>query len=127
MNIKRAVMVGALIWVLIFFEVCILMFGLKMQAGTAYYTTHYILAAVIVALCSLIYFRGKNVKKGASEGFQAGLVMLITGIILDSVITVPLWIMPGGGSYASFFLDPYMIVGLVETVVVVTIIGALKK
>jgi hypothetical protein len=123
MNIKRGIAAGVILWVLIFFEVSILMFGFKLTAGTTYYTIHYIALAVIAYISALFYFKGKRVKKNAKEGLKAGIVMLVTAIVLDALITVPLWM---GGNYA-FFLDPYLIAGLVETLVVVAIAGALKK
>ena len=109
-----------MLWVLIFFEVSILMFGFRLSAGTTYYTIHYLLLAVIAYLAALFYFKGK-VKRSAKEGFLAGIIMLVTSIILDAAITVPLFVK----SYA-FFLDKYLIAGLAETLVIAIIAGAIK-
>jgi hypothetical protein len=120
MNIKRAVLCGALLWILIFFEVCILMFGFKLTAGTTYYIIHYILAAILAIIVALIYFRGK-VKKGALEGLIVGLVMLVTSIILDAVITVPLFVKSYG-----FFIDPYLWLGMLGCIVIVVIVASIS-
>jgi hypothetical protein len=103
------------------------MFGFKLSAGMAYYTIHYIALAVIAYLAALFYFKGRKVKANAVEGLKAGIVMLLTGILLDAAITVPLWIIPQGGSYFSFFLNPYLIAGLAELLAVAAIAGAINK
>jgi hypothetical protein len=48
-----------------------------------------------------IYYR----KGHHTNGFLLGIFMFSVTIILDAVITVPFFIMPYGGNYASFFLD----------------------
>lgn len=126
MNFKRAALFGALLWVLIFFEVSILMFGFKLQTGTTYYIIHYILLAILTIICAALYFKAK-VEKGFAPSFLASIIFLITGIILDSIITIPLFIIPGGGSYSSFFLNTYMLLGFLETLILVTLVGMLKK
>ncbi|MFH1501362.1 MAG: DUF5367 family protein [archaeon] len=120
-NLKRAVLIGALFWVLIFFEVSILMFGLGLESGTLYYIVHYILSVILVAIASLIYFRGK-VKAGAKEGLLLGLIMALTGIILDLIITVPLFVK----DYTAFFGDLYLWIGILLGIITVTLIGIKK-
>jgi hypothetical protein len=124
MNLKRAILVSALLWVLIFFEVSILMFGFGFQ-GTeiVYYVIHYILLAVLITLSTLIYFKGKKVKSNAKEGFILGIIFVVVGAILDAAITVPLFIK----NYASFFLNWDLIAGLVLTLGLTALIGKLKK
>lgn len=119
MNLKRAVMFGAFIWVMIFFEVSILMFGFKMT-GTTYYTWHYIFSAVIVVFASWIYF--KKVKGGLENGIIAGIIFIMVGCILDAIITIPLFVKNYG-----FFLDRYLWIGLIEGIVATSLVGALKK
>ena len=122
MNWKRAILFGALIWVLIFFEVSILMFGLKMQSGLNYYLLHYISVGIIVLIVAFLYFKGK-VKGGFKEGLLVGVIFAITGIVLDSIITIPLFM---NFDY-SFFLDIYLLIGILEGVIITTIIGSVKK
>ncbi|MEN8788376.1 MAG: DUF5367 family protein [Flavobacteriaceae bacterium] len=40
------------------------------------------------------------------NGFVFGLVMVFTAIILDALLTVPLMILPIGGTYLEFFSAP---------------------
>ncbi len=113
-------MFGALIWVLIFFEVSVLMFGLKLSK-IPYYVTHYILSIAIVALISFLYFKGE--KSDFGKGVAVGLVFSIIGIFLDLVITVPLFVK----DYRLLFGDIGLWVGIVLGIITVGVIGALRK
>lgn len=119
MNIKRAILTGILLWVLIFFEVSILMFGLKLQ-GAIYYTIHFVLLLLLVIISALIYFR--KVKGSLTEGLVLGVIYVIVGVILDAIITVPLFIKD-----YSFFIQWDLLFGLLETVLITTIIGLTRK
>jgi len=122
MKLLRAVISGIILWVLIFFEVSILMFGFGLEEGFGYYIVHYILLALFAVLVSLIYFRGKKVKAGWWNGFLLGIVLIITGIILDILITVSLFV----NDY-NFFDDIYLWYGYAEILVISVIVGILKN
>ena len=123
MKLLRAILLGALLWVLIFFEVSILMFGFGLEDGIAYYLIHYIILIGFVVLVNLIYFRCEKVNGGLKEGLLLGIILVITGVVLDAVITVPLWIEE---SYA-FFNNVYLWFGLIEIVVISAVVGILKR
>jgi riboflavin transporter FmnP len=92
MKLLRAIGLGALLWVLIFFEVSILIFGFGLNApNPVYYTLHFIFASLFVIVISLFYFHTRKIKKGFLQGLLLGVVFVITSIILDSVITIPLF------------------------------------
>jgi len=120
MNFKRAIAVSVSIWVLVFFEVSILMFGFKLQTGVTYYLIHYIFLAVFACMGAKVYF--SKAKAGAIEGLYLGLVGLVSGIILDSLITVMLFVK----SY-TFFLDIYLWIGYIEMISLMVLFGAIKK
>jgi len=113
MGFLRAILLGILLWVLIFFEVSILMFGLNLE-GASYYIAHFFALIFLVLLFSYIYFRKAD--SGVKQGVLLGFIFIVTGTILDSIITIPLWIIPQGGSYSSFF-SIYMLVGYLEIIV----------
>jgi hypothetical protein len=138
MKLKKAVGLGAILWVLIFFEVSILMFGFSLKSGdNSYYVIHFILTALFVIVLSLIYFKGKEVKTkkvrdkkakksnksyvGLYEGLLLGLVFVGTGIILDAIITVPLFV-----KTYNFFADTALILGYLLTIVLCIIVGWVK-
>ena len=120
MKLTKAILCGILLWVLIFFEVSVLMFGFKLTAGQLYYTLHYVIVLILTFLVAYIYFHKR--KGTLTEGLTAGLVMMITGFILDAAITVPLFVK----SY-SFFADIYLWLGFIEGIIVMGIAGAIKK
>lgn len=122
MAVKRAVLFGAILWVVIFFEVSILMFGFNLTAGTTYYIIHYVLLILLAGIVSALYFNSKTTKKGFAEGLKAGILFAITGIILDAIITIPLFIKD-----YSFFLNIYLWIGIIEGIFIAGIVGEIKR
>jgi hypothetical protein len=58
-------------------------------------------------------------KNHSTHGFVLGIAMFFSAIILDATITVPLFIIPNGGSHLSFFGDPgFWLIGLEYILVV---------
>lgn len=122
MNLKRAILFGALLWVLIFVWWSILMFvpGLT---ETIQYIIHFVLLIIAASYIASRYYK----KKDKVNGFLLGLVFLVTGIILDAVITVPLFTIPQGTGYLDFFFNPLMLVGYVISVLTVGIYDKVKN
>ncbi|MEK6858504.1 MAG: hypothetical protein AABX53_01170 [Nanoarchaeota archaeon] len=119
MDLKRALWTSALSWVLVFFEVSVLMFGFGVQ-NTDSNIAHYILFAIAILIPAYLYF--KRAKASALEGIYLTLVYLVVSLILDAVITIPLFIK----EYA-FLLNPYHLIGLAISFVVTIVLGALMK
>lgn len=115
MNLKRAILFGIVLWVLVFFEISILMFGFKLTETTLF-LIHYILLIPLVILTSRFYF--KKSKRNVSEGFSLGIIFVLTGLVLDAIITVPLFVKD-----YSFFLDINLLIGLIEIIVITTLFG----
>jgi hypothetical protein len=67
------------------------------------------------ALGAHIYYR----KGHMTNGFVLGVLMFLIAMILDTLITVPLLIMPHGGNHITFFTDPGFWLIAVEYVSVV--------
>jgi hypothetical protein len=122
MKYLRSVLFGALLWVLIFFEVCVLMFGFGLKAGLTYYGIHYSLIVILVGLTAWFYFDGK-VKPSLNIGLLVGLVFMAVGTLLDCAITVPLFT----HDYTAFFNDSYLWIGYVEGVIICGLVGMIKK
>ena len=64
MNLKRVILFGALLWILIFFEVSILMFGFNLKEGLSFYVIHYIMLIILTAMVSMFYFKKQKVFLG---------------------------------------------------------------
>lgn len=122
MGFWRAVLAGALVWVLVFFEASILMFGFKLNPpDSLYYIIHYTAFIIFVLLSSLIYFR--KAKAGLIPGFWLWVIFILVGIALDSIITIPLFM---NFDY-SFLIKGEMLVGFVVSLIICMIVGVLKK
>nr|WP_297789444.1 DUF5367 family protein [uncultured Allomuricauda sp.] len=115
MKTVRALAMGFFVWVL------------GVSAFTAIYElpfmeNRYLQANIGLALVvpPLVWFGAKLYYKKvkSTHGLKLGLLMLLASTALDALVTVPLLIIPFGGSYASFFgsLDFWLIA--VEFVVV---------
>lgn len=62
-----------------------------------------------------LYYR----KGHTTHGLALGGMMFIGAMILDTVITVPVFIIPSGGDHLSFFSDPgFWLIGIVYVITV---------
>lgn len=121
MDIKRAIWTGAISWVLVFFEVSILMFGFGISnIDTS--VIHYILFPITILIPTLIYFKKPKIKLGAKQGLYLCLIFFATSLVLDLIITIPLFVKD-----FSFLLNPYHLIGLIESFIVTIVVGAMKK
>ena len=120
MNLKRVILFGALLWILIFFEVSILMFGFNLKEGLSFYVIHYIMLIILTAMVSMFYFKKQKVT--AAEGLKVGVIFLIISSILDAIITIPLFV-----KTYSFYSNIYLWIAFLITLLTTTIYGALIK
>ncbi|WP_420320303.1 DUF5367 family protein [Flagellimonas sp.] len=102
MKTLRAVGIGVLIWIL-GVSTYALSFYLPIMDDKEQQANVVLFAAVIplVWTGAWLYY-----KKGAKmNGWQLGQTLFLTNAFLDALITVPLMIIPNGGSYHTFFTD----------------------
>ena len=79
---------------------------------------NWVLSIVLVPAAIIgahIYYR----KGYKTNGFVLGFYMFLVAMVLDAIITVPLFIMPYGGNHVSFFTDPVFWLLAVEIISVV--------
>ena len=104
MDIKRAILSAAMVW------------GIGVTAYILSYFVEFLenpeLQANIVLILALIpgVILGAKYyyKNGAdTHGFKLGVFMFLVTICFDALITVPLFIIPAGGSHFSFFGDAW--------------------
>lgn len=105
MNILRAFLVGALVWL------CILVtFAILAEIPTVKDSSN--IQALIVALLIIpfaacgasIYYKNGNI----GNGLVLGLLMSATALLLDALVTVPLIEIPQGNTYGEFFSYPLL-------------------
>lgn len=70
----------------------------------------------------LYYRRGHD-----THGILLGVIMFLGAMILDTLITVPLFIIPHGGNHLTFFGDPGFWLIAVEYIAIVAVVGTLHK
>lgn len=129
MKFKQPVLFGILFWLIIFVEVSIIGFSPDLSAmgpfGFEFNQTgqviHFIAIVLIAAILARLYYKKEN--PPLIEALQVALIILATGIILDVVITVPLFIK----NYAVFFGDVNLWIGFVLGVLFFSVSGSYKS
>ena len=118
MKLKRGILFGIILWVLIFILWSIIMFlpYLK-EHQTIQYIVWWIIEIPLVLSLGKWYFKQR--KPRIKEGFFLGLVALLVVTILDIAITVPFFVK----SFSKFYGDWRLIVGLIELVALTTLAG----
>ena len=84
---------------------------------------------MLLSVVPLVACAGANYyyKAAAGKGVVLGAFMFLAAGTLDAIVTVPLLIMPDGGSYSSFYGDPgFWVIGL-EYVAAVTLFAHFFK
>jgi len=119
MNIKKAVLFGLILWMLIFVEVSIEMFAIASESTQQ--IVHVIVLPILVVICSILYF--KKEKKSAAEGLLLGVIFLAVGTVLDLIITIPLFVK----SFSTFYGNFELWFGFVEVLVFCALIGAVDR
>lgn len=119
MNFKRALTMGILIWVFAFVIISIVMFLPWFKDGNfRVMVTWWVIQIPLVLLLAKWYFKQR--RPNLKEGFLTGVIALLTGVILDSIITIPLFI---GADYAKFFGNWTLYIGYVEFLLLTTLAG----
>lgn len=115
MDFKKTVLFGILMWLIVFVEVSIIGFSGSLatmgangfeftQTGSLVHLAAVILISVILAK---LYYKKANVS--FSDALMVAIGILVTGIILDAVITVPFFVK----DYQMFFGDVNLWIGLI--------------
>lgn len=121
MRIKGAVFIGALLWGLLLFESLIIKNFVEIRIPNISNYIHYVIIILLILLTGLIYFRKKEA--GPLNGLYLGFIFIFVSIILDSVITIPLF------EYLQYLLliSIEKLIFYAITLVVCTIVGFLKE
>lgn len=119
----RALQSGIIVWVLIFLTFTLMSFLPIIKDSTDVQNVIVLLMIIpFVMIASTFYY-----KKGTeTNGIYLGLIIVITCLILDAIITLPLVIIPKGGTYASFFIEPGLAVMGAEIFIVSFLYSRLK-
>jgi len=100
MKTKRAILTGVILWIIAF-----LLYSISYavpvleHADTQANLVLFITIMPLAWFASAYYYR----KDQNTHGLKVGQTFLITAAMLDTLITVPLFVIPNGGSHFSFF------------------------
>ena len=117
-NWLLATSTGLLNWILIFVVLSIVMFIPTVGNYTNYLS--FVFVPILAAICAFLYFRRTD--GTILHGVILGVYYLIIGLILDLIVTIPLFVK----SY-SFFSDWTLWVGYAETIFACVILAWLFR
>lgn len=123
-NLKRAIISAVIVWtlVMVFYIASFSMHILDNAELQANLMISLALIPCAKAGASFYYRTGAR-----TSGLLLGAMMVLIAIILDSLITVPVFFIPEGGSHLTFFSDPGFWVIAFEYFLIVVIYSILKK
>ena len=115
MNAKRAITSGILIWILIFINFTIFSFipvikNSELQQNLILYV---LLIPIVIVGMKYYYKKGNK-----TNGLTLGVILSITSLLLDASITVPFVIIPHGGNYNDFFVNPLLWITTAELILI---------
>jgi hypothetical protein len=126
---KKAILYGLFGWMAIFVEVSVIGFtpGLAIQGQNGFtllppgIAIHFCLLVLLSAILAFFYF--KNSKAGMVEGAKVGSIVILTGFVLDSLITIPYFVK----SYSLFFTKWTLWVGVLLVIGTFSFVAKWKK
>ncbi|MDG1729176.1 MAG: DUF5367 family protein [Algibacter sp.] len=100
MKTQRAILLGIAIWIIaiLFYSISYaipILENLDTQANVVLF----VVVMPLVWFGCYFYYKKDN----KTHGLKVGQTFLLTAVALDALITVPLFVMPNGGSHYSFF------------------------
>ena len=99
----KSIILGVILWILIFILVSIqaLIFPIE-NAGmwsAMPLTIHFISVIFATLIMSIWYYKSSE----KPNGFFLGIIWLVTDLFLESVITIPMFVLPSGQTHLSYF------------------------
>ena len=100
MKTQRAILLGIAIWIIaiLFYSISYaipILENLHTQANVVLF----VVVMPLVWFGCYFYYKKDN----KTHGLKVGQTLLLTAVALDALITVPLFVLPNGGSHYSFF------------------------
>ena len=100
MRTQRAILLGIAIWIIVilFYSISYVIPILE-DLDTQANVVLFVVVMPLVWFACYFYYKKDN----KTHGYKVGQTMLLTAVALDALITVPLFVIPNGGSHYSFF------------------------
>jgi uncharacterized membrane protein YfcA len=118
-NNTRAILSAIMVWIL-GVTAFLLSYSFSVLSNPDLQANITLILAIIPSVClgTYLYY-----KKGRITPAKLALIFMSIATILDVLITVPTFIIPAGGSYATFFSDPMFYIIMVEFYCITTYFG----
>ena len=110
MNTKKIIGIGIVIWI-----IGVSLFTLSFYVPVLEDPEKQANAVLFISVPLLVWFGAKQYFKNGlnTQGYRVGLGFFLTSMTLDALITVPVLIIPNGGSYYQFFAEiGFWLIGL---------------
>ncbi len=102
-NKLKPIRFGVILWILIVILVSIQAFIFPIQDAGIWspvpLIVHFISVILAVLIMSFWYYKSNE----KPNGFLLGFIWLVIDLILESAITIPLFVLPSGQTYLSYF------------------------
>ncbi|SHH43000.1 DUF5367 family protein [Flavobacterium defluvii] len=105
MKYFRAIFSGILVWIAVSISFYLLEQILFVKDSFFWQSVMVTIFIVFFAIGSAKFYYLKNYK---ISGLQLGIIMSLTALLLDVIITVPFVEIPNGRSYETFFTSPVL-------------------
>jgi hypothetical protein len=135
MNVKRAVYIGFLLWIISFVLGMILFsfYGSPTDSGELTnnappVAVSYALIVIVVGIASYVYFKKADKKEGWRQGLHLGLIFVGVGTLLDAFTLLILYISGRGvGDLVAYYATPLFFVSVILIVLASMFVGFLRK
>ncbi|MFB9076550.1 DUF5367 family protein [Flavobacterium procerum] len=105
MNYFRAILSGVIVWICVAVSFMILEKIPFLKESLNLQTLIVCFLIILYAILGASFYYKKENK---TSGFQLGLIMSATAILMDIIVFVPLVEIPKGNSYQDFFSNPLL-------------------
>jgi len=118
-NKTRAILSAILVWIL-GVTAFLLSYSFSILSNPDVQANITLVLAIIPSVClgTFVYY-----KKGSITPSNLAFIFMGAAAVLDMIITVPMFIIPAGGSYAEFFSEPMFYTIMVEFYCITTFFG----
>lgn len=118
MKTLRAILIGIITWSIVFTAFAISASFNIINNPELQEQVVIMLSLIPAAWLGARFYYKANVP---TNGFLLGAIMVATAIVLEMIITIPFFIIPAGGSYASFFSSTFFWIAMGSQLLVVAI------
>lgn len=132
MNIKRALWIGALTYMITFIIGVTIAFivGVDVWLGeelnTPFWLLSIFLTVVIVVFFANWYFQDKKIKRNVKEGLIFALVLFLVAAVFDLILAIPFILANGLGIFV-YYLDPFVWISVLVMFATAAFVGWYKK